>query len=74
MWGIASRLPALFRGTLQPGPGITMKAARSLTIRTEGDIPYHLDGEPRVGRDELVIQTHPAALRVRVASSPQGRA
>lgn len=75
MWGIASRLPALFRGTLQPGPGITMKAARSLTIRTEGDIPYHLDGEPRVGRDELVIQTHPAALRVRVApASPQGRA
>ena len=67
MWGIASRLPALFRGTLAPGPGITMKAARALTIRTDGDVPYHLDGEPRVGRDELVIQTHPAALRVRVA-------
>ena len=68
MWGIASRLPALFRGTLQAGPGITMTAARALTIRTDGDVPYHLDGEPRVGRDELVIQTHPAALRVRVAA------
>ena len=67
MWGIASRLPSLFRGTLQAGPGITMKAARTLTIRTAGDIPYHLDGEPRVARDELVIETRPAALHVRVA-------
>ena len=64
MWGIASRLPALFRGTLRGGPGLTMQAARTIEVRSEGDIPYHVDGEPRVARDSLEIRTHPGALHV----------
>ena len=69
MWGIASRLPALFRGTLRSGPGVTMQAARSIAVRAAGAIPYHVDGEPRTGQDELIVHTHERALNVRVASA-----
>ena len=69
VWGIASRLPALFRGTLGAGAGITMRAAHTITVRVEGPIPYHVDGEPRLGRDEVVVRTHPRALDVR---APEG--
>lgn len=65
MLGIAWRLPSLFRGTLQAGGGITMRAAQRLRVKTAGPIPFHVDGEPRVGQDELVVQTHPGALLVR---------
>jgi diacylglycerol kinase (ATP) len=65
---IAWRLPALFRGTLQPGRGVSMRAAKEVWIRTSGAIPFHVDGEPRLGRDQLHVRTIPAALRVRVAT------
>jgi YegS/Rv2252/BmrU family lipid kinase len=65
---IAWRLPSLFRGTLQPGRGISMRAAREVRIRTSGAIPFHVDGEPRMGRDQLHVRTIPAALQVRVAT------
>lgn len=65
---IAWRLPSLFRGTLQPGRGVFMRAAREVRIRTSGAIPFHVDGEPRLGRDELQVRTIPGALHVRVAA------
>jgi diacylglycerol kinase (ATP) len=64
---IAWRLPSLFRGTLQPGRGVTMRAAREVDVYTSGEIPFHVDGEPRVGRDTLRVRTIPRALNVRVA-------
>ncbi len=63
---IAWRLPALFRGTLRTGWGIDMRSAGSLRVRTSGAIPFHVDGEPRLAQDELVVLTHPRALRVKV--------
>ena len=65
MLGIAWRLPSLLRGTLRTGRGVTMRAARNVSIKTSGPIPFHVDGEPRIGGDELFITTHPKALRVR---------
>jgi diacylglycerol kinase (ATP) len=65
---IAWRLPSLFRGTLQPGRGVTMRAAREVWIRTGGPIPFHVDGEPRMGHDELHVRIVPSALAVRVAA------
>ena len=62
---IAWRLPSLFRGTLRTGWGIDMRSASTLRVRTMGAIPFHVDGEPRLGQDELVVLTHPRALRVR---------
>ena len=64
--GIAWRLPALFRGTLASGGGVTMRAAKSIRVRAPGPIPFHVDGEPRTGHDELRVEMHPGALRVRV--------
>lgn len=65
MLGIAWRLPSLFRGTLQAGRGITMRAAETLRVRTKGPIPFHVDGEPRLGGDELIVKTHRGALLLR---------
>lgn len=62
---IAWRLPSLFRGTLQPGRGVSMTAAGTIRIGSPGPIPFHVDGEPRLGYDELLISTHPGALLVR---------
>ena len=64
--GIAWRLPALFRGTLAPSRGILMRPARSIRLRSESKVPYHVDGEPRLGSTELVIQILPKALLVNV--------
>ena len=63
---IAWRLPSLFRGTLKAGWGIDMRSVCTLRVRTSGPIPFHVDGEPRLGQDELLVATHPRALRVRV--------
>jgi YegS/Rv2252/BmrU family lipid kinase len=65
--GIAWRLPSLFRGTLRPGRGVTMRAARTLRIASSAPIPYHVDGEPQLGTEALNVQTHERALRVRAA-------
>jgi diacylglycerol kinase (ATP) len=63
---IAWRLPSLFRGTLQPGGGVTMRAAREVWVETSGTIPFHVDGEPRLGREQLHVRALPGALKVRV--------
>ncbi|MGH9201392.1 MAG: diacylglycerol/lipid kinase family protein, partial [Vicinamibacterales bacterium] len=63
--GIAWRLPALLRGTLKPHRGVAMRAAKEMQIRAEGAIPFHVDGEPRLGQGVLTIRTHPGALVVR---------
>jgi diacylglycerol kinase (ATP) len=67
LWSIAWRLPSLFRGRLQPGRGVTMTAAKTIRIKSSAPIPYHVDGEPRLGGTELAICTHPGALLVRAA-------
>jgi YegS/Rv2252/BmrU family lipid kinase len=64
---IAWRLPSLFRGTLATGNGVTMRAATRLEVHAAAPIPFHLDGEPRLGGRELRVETIPRALRVRVA-------
>ena len=65
---IAWRLPSLFRGTLRSGKGVTMRAARHLRVRATDRIPFHVDGEPRIGGNELQVETVPGALGVRVPS------
>jgi diacylglycerol kinase (ATP) len=62
---IASKLPSLFRGTLRSGAGVTMRAARQISVEAEGEIPFHVDGEPHIGRDRVEVRTHPGALHVK---------
>jgi diacylglycerol kinase family enzyme len=63
---IAWRLPSLFRGTLQPGAGVHMRSARRLRVGAREPIPFHVDGEPRLGGREIRVEVIPAALTVRV--------
>ena len=65
---IAWRLPSLFRGTLQPGRGVSMRAARQLRVEARDAIPFHVDGEPRLGGHSLRVEAVPGALAVRVPS------
>jgi YegS/Rv2252/BmrU family lipid kinase len=65
---IAARLPSLFRGTLQPGRGVYMRAARRLRVRAPEPIPFHVDGEPRLGRREITVAVLAGALCVRVSA------
>jgi diacylglycerol kinase (ATP) len=62
---IAWRLPSLFRGTLRPGRGVTMRAAATLDVSASGPIPFHVDGEPRLARNHLAVQVTRGALLVR---------
>ena len=62
---IASKLPSLFRGTLCESPGITMRAAREIHVEAAGEIPFHVDGEPRLGKDRVTVRAIPGALRVK---------
>lgn len=62
---IAAQLPALFRGTLQESRGLLMRAVRHAEIAAEGQLAFHVDGEPRAGRAVLRVRVRPQALRVR---------
>ena len=63
---IAWRLPSLFRGTLRPGRGVNMRAARQVRVEARDAIPFHVDGEPRLGGHSLQVENVPGALAVRV--------
>jgi diacylglycerol kinase (ATP) len=63
---IALRLPSLFRGTLKAGRGVTMRAVSEMIVRTDAPIPFHVDGEPRLGPAELRVVTLPRALILKV--------
>jgi YegS/Rv2252/BmrU family lipid kinase len=64
LWQVARRLPPFFRGTLREGRGLTMRRIQQATIHAEGEMPLHVDGEPRAGRGSVSVRTHPGALRV----------
>lgn len=66
LWRIARRVPPLFRGTLAEGPGLTMRSIGAASVEAPGAMPFHIDGEPCVGRDRIQVEVMPRALRVRV--------
>lgn len=61
---IATQLPAFFRGTLRNGPGLRMQAMTAGKIAADGDLVFHVDGEPRRGTTAVLVRTHPKALNV----------
>ena len=62
------QLPAFFGGRLQEGPGIVMRSAASMEISCEGEISFHVDGEPRTGPNRITMQTRRGALLVKVSA------
>jgi diacylglycerol kinase family enzyme len=69
---IARRVPALFRGTLAEGPGLTMRSIEAASVEAPGALPFHVDGEPCLGRDRIEVEVVPRALLVRVPAPVPG--
>jgi len=63
---IASRVPALFRGSLDERPGLVMRRGSEVRIQAERPMSFHVDGEPRRGGERLEARVHPRALLVKV--------
>lgn len=71
-----SSVPRLFNGTLAQARGVTMRPLTQVVIEQvvmEADgnsraadraMPYHLDGEPKVGQGRLEFRVDPRALRI----------
>ena len=64
---IARKLPSFFGGTLQEGAGIIMRSAASMEISCAQPIPFHVDGEPRMGPERISLQTRRGMLLVKVS-------
>jgi diacylglycerol kinase (ATP) len=63
--GIVRRIPALFRGTLDTVPGVSMQKAASAEVRAVDTIRYHVDGEPCEASGHLTAVARAGALLVR---------
>jgi YegS/Rv2252/BmrU family lipid kinase len=62
---IARQLPAFFGGRLQEGPGIVMRSAAAMEISCASPIAFHVDGEPHMAEQRLVLTTRRGALHVK---------
>lgn len=66
IFGVASRIPAFFNGTLREDEKVLMRSASTAEISSDRDIWFHVDGEPRPGSATVVLRTRPRILTVRV--------
>ncbi|MEZ5287982.1 MAG: diacylglycerol kinase family lipid kinase [Vicinamibacterales bacterium] len=64
LWRLVQRIPALFRGTLEPGPGLHMAQTDSLELVGASPITFHTDGEPCRGGTRIRARVRPGALIV----------
>jgi len=63
-WKLALAAPTFFSKTFRPLEVTQMHRTAEAVIRSEEEIVYHLDGEPKVTRQELRISLLPKALNV----------
>lgn len=70
LWRVVAQIPNLFRGRLEPRPGLHMQTMTAARIESEGPIAYHADGEPGTGSGgSLQVSVVPASLFVRAPAS-----
>jgi YegS/Rv2252/BmrU family lipid kinase len=53
-------------GRIDRAPKTVIEPIRHATVASEGDIEYHLDGEPGVARGRLTVSVRAGALKVKV--------
>ena len=56
----------LVLGTVHRAPKMLVQGVRTAMIEGDGEIHFHLDGEPGVAHDRLTVNVWPGALKVRV--------
>ena len=69
---IAARLPSLFRGGCGRAAASRCAPSASCGVSAAGAIPFHVDGEPRVGPAELAVVVHQHALSVKTPADLSG--
>lgn len=63
-WKLALAAPTFFSNTFRPLDITRTQHTAQAVIRCEGDLVYHLDGEPKTAAGELRISVLPRALRL----------
>jgi YegS/Rv2252/BmrU family lipid kinase len=53
-------------GSVHRAPRMVMQRVRTAIVEADGEIEFHLDGEPGVARDRLTVTIRPGALMVKV--------
>ena len=53
-------------GSIHRAPQMVMQPIRTAIVESDGEIEYHVDGEPGVARNRLSISVRPGALSVKV--------
>jgi diacylglycerol kinase (ATP) len=53
-------------GSIARAPQMSIEPVRGAIVEADGEIEFHLDGEPGVARDRLAITLRPGALNVKV--------
>lgn len=62
---VARAIPHLFRGTIAAVRGVTILKVRSATVRGDGPLVYHADGESFAGGATIEVAVRDRALRLR---------
>lgn len=65
VWRVALQVPRLFTGRIDRAPDVTTFAAAAVTVRGDGPILCHVDGEPYTGGSTVTVRARSGALRVR---------
>jgi diacylglycerol kinase (ATP) len=53
-------------GSVRDAPGILFRAIKSATVESDGELPYHVDGEMGSASGVIHVGVQPGALRVKV--------
>jgi diacylglycerol kinase family enzyme len=53
-------------GTIERVPRMVYRQVRSASVEADGEIEFHVDGEPGVARDRIDVTIRPGALQVKV--------
>ena len=61
-----TQVPRLFNGTADRVPGCTITRIRRAVIECERPMTCHVDGEPLLRGTRVVVQVHPAAIRIAI--------
>lgn len=63
-WKLALAAPQFFSKTFRPIQVTRTQHTRKALITADGEIVYHLDGEPKIARQQLAISLLPRALNL----------
>jgi len=65
-WDVARAVPRLFSGSIDRARGVSIHRARTASVRSDGPLVFHVDGEAATSAGPLRVRIHPNALRIRV--------